>query len=217
MVPDFFLSCGAFLNHNLVNKPAENSKRMLIAAVFHFVDQVQKKGKNITRWLKTLSASAISEQVADAASKFSTWILLASAPVHSYSMPFSSSSFPSLFTYKQMVWIQSAIVCCHNKNSLLETEQYGHKILMQWSSWSKHVFDRDNSHAISCAISRQEKGELHKRIALFITYPSPAKSVRAYATSWPNFLTHGAPLARIARRSSANMKYCHDWRRSLPQ
>ena len=131
--------------------------------------------------------------------KFSTWILFASAPVNSYSMPFSSFSFPSLFTYKQIVWIQSAIVCCHNKNSLLETEHYGHKILMQWSSWSKHVFERDDSHAISCAISRQEKGGLHKCIARFITYSSPAradtwfpslprKSVRAYATSLPNFL-----------------------------
>ena len=66
--------------------------------------------------------------------KFSTWILFASAPVNSYSMPFSSFSFQSLFTYKQIVWIKSAIVCCHNKNSLLEAEHYGHKILMQWSS-----------------------------------------------------------------------------------
>ena len=42
MIPEFFLSCGAFLNHNPVNKPAKNNKRMLIAAVFHFVDPVQK-------------------------------------------------------------------------------------------------------------------------------------------------------------------------------
>ena len=69
MIPDLFLSCGAFLNHNPVNKPAKNNKRMLIAAAFHFVDPVEgkKTGKNIKRWLKTLSASAISEQVADAA------------------------------------------------------------------------------------------------------------------------------------------------------
>ena len=40
MIPDFFLSCGAFLN--LVNKPAKNNKRKLIAAVFYFVDPVQK-------------------------------------------------------------------------------------------------------------------------------------------------------------------------------
>ena len=26
MIPDFFLSCGAFLNHNPVNKPAKNNK-----------------------------------------------------------------------------------------------------------------------------------------------------------------------------------------------
>ena len=42
MIPDFFLSCGAFLNHNPVNKPAKNNKIMLIAAVFHFVDPAQK-------------------------------------------------------------------------------------------------------------------------------------------------------------------------------
>ena len=168
--------------------------------------------------------------------KFSTWILFASAPVNSYSMPFSSFSFPSLFTYKQIVWIQSAIVCCHNKNSLLETEHYGHKIRMQWSSWSKLVFERDDGHAISCAISRQEIGGLHKCIARFIKYSSPGRAdtwfsslprkectgVRYVITKFsrmdglPNVLTHGAPLAHFACRSSANMKYCHDRRRSLP-
>lgn len=45
--------------------------------------------------------------------KFSTWILFASASVNSYSMPFSSFSLPSLFLQAK-VWIQSAIVCCHN-------------------------------------------------------------------------------------------------------
>ena len=92
-------------------------------------------------------------------------------------MPFSSFSFPSLFTYKQIVWIKSAIVCCHNKNSLLETEHYGHKILMQWSSWGEHAFERNDSHAISCTISRQENGGLHKCIARFITYSSPWRAV----------------------------------------
>ena len=43
MIPDLFLSCSAFLNHNPVNKPAKNSKRMLIGAVFHFVNPVQKE------------------------------------------------------------------------------------------------------------------------------------------------------------------------------
>ena len=33
---------------------------------------------------------------------------------NSYSMPFSSFSFKSLFTYKPIVRIQSAIVCFHN-------------------------------------------------------------------------------------------------------
>ena len=50
LISDFFLSCGAILNHNSIKKPAENNKRMLIAAVFHFVDSVQEdRGKNITR------------------------------------------------------------------------------------------------------------------------------------------------------------------------
>ena len=42
MISDFFLSCGAFLNQNPIKKPAKNNKRMLLAAVFHFVDPVQK-------------------------------------------------------------------------------------------------------------------------------------------------------------------------------
>ena len=35
---------GAFLNHKPINKPAKNNKRILIAAVFHFVEPVQKEG-----------------------------------------------------------------------------------------------------------------------------------------------------------------------------
>ena len=114
--------------------------------------------------------------------KFSTWILFASAPVNSYSMPFSSFSFSSFF----------------------------------------FLF----LYAISCAISRQEKGWLHKCIAQFITYSSPGRAdtwfpslprkectgVRYVITKFsrmdglPNFLTHGAPLARFAFRSSAISK-----------
>ena len=37
----FFLSSGAFLNQNSINKPAKSNKRTLIAAVFHFEDPVQ--------------------------------------------------------------------------------------------------------------------------------------------------------------------------------
>ena len=97
---------------------------------------------------------------------------------------------------------------------------------MQLSSWSKHVFERDDSHAISRAISRQERGGLHKCIARFITYSCPGRAdtwfpslprkectgVRYVITKFslmdglPNFLTHGAPLARFARRSSAIMQ-----------
>ena len=43
MISDFFLSNGAFLNHNPINKSAKNNKRMLIAAVSYFVDAVQLK------------------------------------------------------------------------------------------------------------------------------------------------------------------------------
>ena len=63
MIPDFFLSCGAFLNHNPVNKPAKNNKRMLIAAVVHFLDPVEKdrlKHRKMTQ-------NSVSEQVSDAA------------------------------------------------------------------------------------------------------------------------------------------------------
>ena len=38
---------------------------------------------------------------------------------------------------------------------------------MQWSSWSKHVFERDDSYAISCAISRPRKrrvAQMHRAI-----------------------------------------------------
>ena len=140
-------------------------------------------------------------------------------------MRFSSFSFPSLFLQANI--LNSIRYCLlpsqFFRNSLLETEHYSHKILMQWSSWSKHVFERDDSHAISCAISRQEKGGFHKCIARFQTYSSPGRAdtwfpslprkdctgVRYVITKFsrmdglPNFLTHGAPLARFARRSSA--------------
>ena len=42
MISNFFLSSGAFLNLNHKNEPAKNNKRMLLAAVSHFVDPVQK-------------------------------------------------------------------------------------------------------------------------------------------------------------------------------
>ena len=43
-ISDFVLSSGIFLNQNPINKPAKNNKRILIAAVFHFVEPVQKEG-----------------------------------------------------------------------------------------------------------------------------------------------------------------------------
>ena len=44
MISGFFLLFGAFLNQKPINKPAKNNKRILIAAVFHFVEPVQKEG-----------------------------------------------------------------------------------------------------------------------------------------------------------------------------
>ena len=44
MISDFFFSCSAFLNENPINKPSINNQRVLIAAVFHFADPVQKDG-----------------------------------------------------------------------------------------------------------------------------------------------------------------------------
>ena len=38
----------AFLKQNPINKPVMNNRRLLIAAVFHFVYPVEKTVKNIT-------------------------------------------------------------------------------------------------------------------------------------------------------------------------
>ena len=98
---------------------------------------------------------------------------------------------------------------------------------MQWSSWSKHVFERDDSHAISCAISRQEKSAAYSSPGRSGTwFPSlPHKEctgVRYVITKFsrmdglPNFITHGAPLARFERRSFAK-NWLHIKDRSLIQ
>ena len=42
MTSDDFLTSGAFLNQNRKKKRAKNNRRILIAAVFHFVDPVEK-------------------------------------------------------------------------------------------------------------------------------------------------------------------------------
>ena len=47
-----------FSTKNPTNKPAMNNRRLLIAAVFHFVHPVEKD-KNITSGHKILSASAV--------------------------------------------------------------------------------------------------------------------------------------------------------------
>ena len=59
------LTSGAFLNQNPINKPARNNKRILKAAVIHFLHPMEKDNWNITRWHKTLSASAISKKNAN--------------------------------------------------------------------------------------------------------------------------------------------------------
>ena len=52
-----------FSTRNPINKPAMNNRRILMEAVFHCVHPLEKTVKNIKRWHKTLSASAISKQV----------------------------------------------------------------------------------------------------------------------------------------------------------
>ena len=119
--------------------------------------------------------------------KFSPWILFASAPVNSYCMSFSSFSFPSLFTYEQIVWIQSvlfvAITIFSKQFTRKLSTTFTKSLNMQWSSWSKHVFERDDSHAISCAISRQEKAGLQclpRTGWHLIPFPSPRPPQRVY-------------------------------------
>ena len=60
--PITFCQAAHFSTKNPIDEPAKNNKRILIAAVFHFADAVQKDGLNIRRWHKTLSASATSKQ-----------------------------------------------------------------------------------------------------------------------------------------------------------
>ena len=65
-----------------------------------------------------------------------TWILFASSsPVNCCCPPFSPFSSPLLFTYKQIGWIPLLFVTVTIfRNSSLEAEHYGHKILMV--SWN---------------------------------------------------------------------------------
>ena len=42
-----------FSTKNSINKPAMNKRRLLIAAVFHFMHPVEKYSKKITSWQKT--------------------------------------------------------------------------------------------------------------------------------------------------------------------
>ena len=42
MICNYFLSSGTFLNQKSSKKPAKDTKKILIAAVFHFVVPVQK-------------------------------------------------------------------------------------------------------------------------------------------------------------------------------
>ena len=119
--PINFCQVPHFSTKNPINRPTKNNKRILIASVFHFVDPMQEDGINIRRWHKILTDSAIfSKQVSRCCIHFphEFSLLASSLPVNrSCSLPFSSFAFPSLFTYKQIGWIQSANVCCHNNFS----------------------------------------------------------------------------------------------------
>ena len=72
MIPDFSLSCGTFLNHNPVNKQAKNNKRMLIAAVFHFVDPAQKEQVKTSQDESKLCQPQLSVNKSQMLHKFST-------------------------------------------------------------------------------------------------------------------------------------------------
>ena len=179
MIPDFFLPCGAFLRHS--KQASQELQKNVDSCCISFCRSSAKRQVKTSQDDSKLCQLQLLVNKSQVPHKFSAWILFASAPVNSYSIPFSSFSFPSLFTYKQIVWIQSAIVCCHNnfvRNSLLETEHYGHKILMQWSSWSKHVFERDDNHAkpFLARFPAKKKAGCNKCIARFITYSSPGRA-----------------------------------------
>ena len=145
-------------------------------------------------------------------------------PINSYSMPFSSFSFPSLFTHMQIVWIQSTIVCCHNnfskqftRNWALRSLSYVMKLVEVNIFWTR----RQPRHFFRDFPPRKRRvAQMHRAIYNIllprtgwhlIPFPSPKEctGVRYVITkfSWmyglPNFLTLGAPLARFARRSSA--------------
>ena len=80
MISDLFLSSGAFLNHNRINKPAKNNKRTLIAAVFHFVDPLQKRQVKTSQDDTTLCQLQLSVKKLNESQmlhKFSTWVLFA--------------------------------------------------------------------------------------------------------------------------------------------
>ena len=65
------LTSGAFLNQKRNKQTSHELHRtILLAALFHLVHQVEKTVKNITRWHKTLSASAISKQVSRRCTNF---------------------------------------------------------------------------------------------------------------------------------------------------
>ena len=137
-------------------------------------------------------------------------LFTSSSPDNSRCLPFSSSSSPSLFTYKQIGWTQCAIVCCHNNFSKQFTSTtQGHKILMLWNSWKQvpkvnkffNTTERDyNGKTVSCAFSRPKnarctnasQGFLPRKYNILLppdgltpdSLPSPPKSVRADGVRW---------------------------------
>ena len=98
----------------------------------HFSTTAQETTKNVDRSCVSFCRSSAKRQVKTSQNvtklcqlqlsvnksqmlhEFYTWILFTSSAVNSCSMPFSSFPLPLLFTYKQIGWIKSAIVCCHN-------------------------------------------------------------------------------------------------------
>ena len=133
-----------FLNHNLINKQAKNNKRILRAVVFHLVDPVGKDGWNIIRDTKLcqFQLSVNKSQMLHNLSNESTSLALRLL-ILALCLSQTSFSLPSLFTYKQTVWIPLLFVVAitifkkqFTRNWALPIH-YGRKIIMLWNSWKQ--------------------------------------------------------------------------------
>ena len=95
MISDFFLSSGAFLYHNPINKPAKNNKRNVDSNCISLRRSSAKRHVKISQDDTKLCQLQLSVNKSQMPHKFSTWILFASSsPINSCSLPFRLSLFP---------------------------------------------------------------------------------------------------------------------------